>query len=102
MKTAVLILLASAATFAKDIPAWVRDIAAQPVKSEYPTKVTQVALLQEERLAVDADGKRVMTERRVLKILRSNSHAPSAVREYNIKAGRIRDFRAWLLLPSGK
>jgi transglutaminase-like putative cysteine protease len=102
MKTALLLLFASTAAFAKDIPAWVRDIGAQPVKSDYPVKVTRVELLQEERLAVDPDGKRVMTERRVIKILRTSPHAPVAFREYNTKAGRIRDFRAWLLLPSGK
>ena len=102
MKTALLFLLACAAVSAKDIPAWVRDIGAQPLKSDYPAKVTMVELLQEERLAVDTDGRRVMTERRVVKILRSSPHAPAAVREYNTKAGRIRDFRAWLLLPSGK
>jgi hypothetical protein len=102
MKTALLLLVACAAVSAKDIPAWVREIGAQTVKSDYPAKVTQVELLQEERLAVDPDGKRTMTERRVIKILRSSPHAPVAFREYNTKAGRIRDFRAWLLLPSGK
>lgn len=102
MKTALLLLLAAGSSVAKDIPAWVRDIGAQQVKAEYPAKVTRVALLQEERLAVDPDGKRSMTERRVIKILKASQHAPVAVREYNTKAGRIRDFRAWLLLPSGK
>src|ERR1017187_673627 len=57
---------------------------------------------QEERLGVDPDGKRTMTERRATKIVQSGRHAPIAWREYNTKAGRIRDFRAWLLLPSGK
>jgi hypothetical protein len=102
MKTALLLLLANAVMSAKDIPAWVREAGQQPVKSDYPAKVTRVALLQEERLAVDADGKRVMTERRATRILRSSPRAPIAWREYNTKAGRIRDFRAWLLLPSGK
>ncbi|MGD0299959.1 MAG: DUF3857 domain-containing protein [Bryobacteraceae bacterium] len=110
MKTALQLLLANALIVgtvfaggsAKDIPAWVREAAAQPVKSDYPAKVTKVSILQEERLAVDPDGKRVMTERSATRILRASPRAPVALREYNTKAGRIRDFRAWLLLPSGK
>jgi uncharacterized protein DUF3857/transglutaminase superfamily protein len=102
MKKALLILIAASGVSAKDIPAWVREAGQQAVKSDYPAKVTRVALLQEEHLAVDVDGKRVMTERRAIKILRISPRAPVAWREYNTKAGRIRDFRAWLLLPSGK
>jgi hypothetical protein len=105
MKTALVLLLVSATVFgAKDapVPDWVREATAQTVKSDYPAKVTSVELLQEERLAVDPDGKRVMTERRVTKLLRTSKRAPVAWREYNTKAGRIRDIHAWLLLPSGK
>jgi len=87
---------------AKDVPDWLHDAGRQPVKSDYPPKVATVVLFQEERLGVDPDGKRTMTERRATKILQSGRHAPAAFREYNTKAGRIRDFRAWLLLPSGK
>ena len=102
MKTALLFLLACAAVPQKTFPRGCAISVHSLVKSDYPAKVTMVELLQEERLAVDTDGKRVMTERRVVKILRSSPHAPAAFREYNTKAGRIRDFRAWLLLPSGK
>jgi len=102
MKPALLIFLACAPVLAKDIPDWVREAARQAVKSDYPPKVATVVLLREERLGVDPDGKRTMTERRATKIVQSGRHAPIAWREYNTKAGRIRDFRAWLLLPSGK
>ncbi len=102
MKRALVFLLAAALLSAKDIPDWVRDAAAQAVKSAYPPKVSAVVLLEEERLAVDPDGKRTMTERRATRIVQSGRRAPVAWREYNTKAGRIRDFRAWLLLPSGK
>lgn len=102
MKPALLLLLACARVFAKDVPDWVQDAARQTVKSDYPSKVTALVLLQEERLRVDSDGKRTMTERRATRILQPGRHAPIAWREYNTKAGRIRDFRAWLLLPSGK
>src|SRR5882724_1390388 len=102
MKTALLLLLAHGLITAKDIPAWVRQAGQQQTKSDYPAKVTTLTLLREERLSVDPDGKRVMTERRATKILRSSPRAPIAWREYNTKAGKIRDFHAWLLLPSGK
>ncbi len=104
MRAAVFLMLASSLALAKDagVPDWMRETARQTVKADYPAKVTTVVLLQEERLSVDPDGKRVMTERRVTKILQTGRHAPVAFREYNTKAGRIRDFRAWLLAPSGK
>jgi transglutaminase-like putative cysteine protease len=102
MKAELVLLLAGGLAWSKDIPDWVHEAGRQPLKSEYPVKVSAVVLFQEEHLGVDSDGRRTMTERRATKILQTGRHAPAAWREYNTKAGRIRDFRAWLLLPSGK
>jgi hypothetical protein len=104
MKAAVILLAGCVVLSAKDVavPDWVRTAAQQPVKADYPPKVNNVVLFQEERLSVDQEGKRVITERRVTKILRISRRPLVAWREYNTKAGRIRDIHAWLLLPSGK
>ncbi|MFN7993455.1 MAG: DUF3857 domain-containing protein [Bryobacteraceae bacterium] len=102
MKAALCLLLTPLLLAAKDLPQWVREADGQNGKAQYPPKVAVLVLLKEERLAVDPDGKRVMTERRAVRILQAGRRSPVALREYNTKAGHIRDFRAWLLLPNGK
>ena len=48
------------------------------------------------------DGRRVMRERKAIKVLQRSSDTPVATRVYNVKSGKIRDFQAWLVAPSGK
>ncbi len=103
MRTVVAIMLAGSALLAKDAaPQWVREAANTAVKPDYPAKVSNVVLLNEEHLTVTPDGKWITTERGVIKILQAGRRTPEAWKDYNTKTGRIRDFRAWLLLPSGK
>jgi hypothetical protein len=87
---------------AKDVPPWVRDASAMAPKQEFPAKVASVVLFREEHLTVSADGKWATTEHAVIKILQNGRKRISAWRPYNTKTGRIRDFRGWLILPSGK
>lgn len=97
------LMIAGGAAFAKDAtPPWVHDAAAITPKAEFPSKVTSVVLLHEEHLTVGPDGKWFTTERGAIKILQTGRHNISAWRAYNTKTGRIRDFRGWLVLPSGK
>lgn len=100
MKLAWVLLAAVSLHAAEEMPDWARQAGAQPVPS-YPAKVYAAVLLHEENTAVDADGRRVMRERGVLKILQKSSDSITAYRSYNTKAGRIRDFRAWLQAPGG-
>lgn len=86
---------------ADEIPSWVNEAAAMKAP-EYPAKVAVVSLLQEEHLTVEPDGKRVMRERGVLRIVQPGRHMLSAVRYFNTKSGKIRDFRGWLLPPQEK
>jgi Domain of Unknown Function with PDB structure (DUF3857)/Transglutaminase-like superfamily len=95
-----LALLSTALWAADDVPDWVRQAAAQSAPA-YSAKVTTVDLLREETVAVDADGKQVMRERRVTKVLQKSSEPMVAFRSYDTKTGRIRDFRAWLLPATG-
>jgi transglutaminase-like putative cysteine protease len=102
MRPALLVLFAAGTcAAAKDFPAWVRDAARQPT-SAYPPKVAAEVLLSEERLTVSPDGKRIMTERGAVRVLQTSKDAPHALRTYNTKSGRIRDFRAWIVGPSGQ
>src|SRR5579872_3263229 len=97
----VLILGVPLAHAANDVPDWVRQVVSGAVPT-YPVKVTAAVLLQEEAVTVDADGRRVMRERGVIKILQPGGDRISASRTYNSKNGRIRDFQGWILPPAGK
>ena len=104
MKRALFFLLAAGpALLAREsAPAWVHDAAAIAPAAEYPAKVASVVLFHEEHLTVAPDGKWSTTERGAIKILQAGQHHISAWRAYDTKTGRIRDFRGWLILPSGK
>ena len=64
--------------------------------------MTAVVVFHEESLTIEPDGRRTMRERQAVEILQRSSDNPIATRTYNVKSGRIRDFQAWLLLPTGK
>jgi hypothetical protein len=86
---------------ADDLPAWAQQEVGRAVPA-FPASVTSVVLFQEEAVAVDADGRRVMRERGAIRILQSGGQPIEAVRTYNTKNGRIRDFQGWLVPPTGK
>ena len=96
-----LLAVHSALLGADEAPDWVRQAAAQQVPT-YPAKVTSVVLLREESVAIDLDGKRVMRERGVVKLLQKSGEGLAAHRYYNTKTGRVRDFQGWLLAPGAK
>ena len=83
-------------------PDWVKQAAAQKVAG-YPAKVTTAVLFQEEAVTVDVDGRRVMRERKAVKILQpGGGQGLAGARYYNSKSGRIRDVQGWLIPPNGK
>src|SRR2546426_8483145 len=97
----LIVIAAGAARAANDVPDWVKDAAARKAP-DFPARVTGVVLFQEEFVSVDADGRRVMRERGVVRVLQPGGETISATRTYNNKSGRIRDFQGWLIPPSGK
>lgn len=101
MRFAILLALAGGFLQAQDVPPWVREAAAMQPPS-YPLKVSAVELLREERLTVDETGKRTMRERGAIRIVQPGRTSISAYRAYNTKSGKIRDFRGWLVSPSGQ
>jgi transglutaminase-like putative cysteine protease len=97
----ILLFTAGACSAAKDFPAWIHEAARRPAAT-YPAKVTAEVLVSEEHLTVAPDGKRSMTQREAIRILQTSKNVLAALRTYNTKSGRIRDFRAWILSPSGQ
>jgi transglutaminase-like putative cysteine protease len=99
MKLLLPLLFAGLAA-AQEVPQWVRLEAARQAPT-YPAKVSSVVLLHEEQLTVAAEGHWAIRERGVIRILQPSQDRLQAARSYDSKAGRIRDFRAWLLRPGG-
>ena len=100
MKLLRLALLAGS-VLADDAPDWAREAASRP-SPQYPAKLSAVVLLQEEHLTVDSEGRRLMRERGVIRILQQGREKVTAFRPYNTRSGKIRDFQGWLISPQGK
>ena len=105
MKTALLALLISLTPFARaadDAPAWLRRVAAiQPPK--YPAKVGAVVLLDEEEVRVEDGGRVTTSSRYAVRILNRDGRASAFGRTtYTTGTSKVRDFRAWLIRPSGE
>jgi len=101
MKAIFLILFATALMAGDDVPAWVREAAAQQPPA-YPAKVASVTLLDDESLTIQTDGRQISHERGAVKMLQHTREVPSAECYYNPKSGKVREFQAWLLPPTGK
>ena len=82
-------------------PEWARQLAAQAVPA-FPARTTRVVLLREENVTVEAGGRHIMRERGAIRSLRNGAENMRAFRSYNAKTGKIRDFQAWMIPPSGK
>ena len=98
-----LMLLCATACFAEDqAPQWLIDAAAKPVP-KYTGNVPAVVLIDEADVSLGATGSRVTTTHHAEKILsREGKENAVAEVEYNPKAGKILEFQAWLITPSGK
>ncbi len=95
------ILALPLAASSNDVPDWLSEAAARAVPA-YPEKTATVALLREETMTVEPEGRQTMVERGAVKILQRTRQSPTAYRTYNMKSGRIPEFQGWLLPASGK
>src|SRR3954454_11409440 len=82
-------------------PAWVLQVAGTPVPAN-SSDSGFIVLLRQEDVRVDADGRRTMVERGVIRVLSVKKAAPVVGRTYNVKTGKIREFNAWILPAEGK
>lgn len=101
--TLCLMLLAGYAHAATgdELPDWARQAIAAPIPA-YPPKAAAVILFAEEHVTVEADGRRTMRERAVVRWLASGRSTIQAFRSYSPKSGRIREFRAWTITAAGR
>jgi hypothetical protein len=89
------------AAAADDVPPWLKDAAAASLPS-YPAKVLTVVLLNEEHTTAAENGKLSTTTRTAMKILQRQGGDITFSEQYDSVSGRVKDFRAWMIAPSGK
>ncbi|MEO8028244.1 MAG: DUF3857 domain-containing protein [Bryobacteraceae bacterium] len=102
--TAVAAMLIASAVFlcaAEDAPSWVREAAAATLPA-YPAKVNSVVLFTEEKTIVDDSGRFLTTTRSAAKVLTKQGTNIQFFDQYDTDGGKVREFRAWLIPPSGK
>jgi len=100
-KIAAALLLASALWAADDTPAWVKDAAAATLP-QYGPKVNTVVLLNEEHTSVADSGHLTTVTRTAIKILNRAGSGAAFFEQYDTAGDKVRDFRAWMIPPSGK
>lgn len=107
--TCLLFLLAAGPTAAArtpaagdEVPAWLKQAAAASVPA-YGGKVPAVVLHRERAMNVGEDGRIVTTTTYAVRVLTREGRGEARAREmYTTDTGKVREFRAWLLRPSGQ
>src|SRR5215467_6452125 len=99
----VLIALSLAYTVyaADDTPGWLKDLAGASLQ-EYGARVNTVILFNEEHTTMNDSGRLTTTTRTAMKILTRQGAEPIFFDEYDTASGKVRDFRAWMVAPTGK
>ena len=103
LKRLPLLISSTVLCFAADeAPGWLKDLASASTPA-YGPKVPAVVLLNEERMSVDDSGKLMIVTRYAVKVLTNEGRKEArASRIYTADTGKIRDFKAWTIAPSGK
>jgi hypothetical protein len=86
---------------ADDTPAWLKDLTGASLP-QYEAKVNAVVLFNEEHTTVGDGGKLTTTTRSALKILTRQGAEPVFFDQYDTASGKVREFRAWMIAPSGR
>jgi hypothetical protein len=97
----LLLLAASAAVAADDVPAWLKDLTSFKPPA-YDRKITAVVLLNEEQDAVSQNGRVTTTTRTAIFYLTRVGADIRFSDQYDSSSGKVRDFRAWTIAPTGK
>lgn len=86
---------------ADEAPPWLKELT-RVTLPQYPPKVNSVVLLNEEQTVAAEGGKLITTTRTAVKILSATGSDVMYYDEYDTSSGKVRDFRAWMIAPSGK
>jgi hypothetical protein len=97
----ILLSASSTLAFGDDAPGWLRQAASLPVPV-YDKKVTTVVLVDNSTMTVGEDGQVTTVATYAIRILNREGR-DEAVAEvgYETDTGKVKDFRAWLIRPSG-
>lgn len=101
MAIAVALALPLCGWAADDTPAWLKELSAVTLP-QYSAKVNSVVLLNEEHTTVADNGKLSTTTRTAMKILNRQGGDILYYEQYDTASGKVRDFKAWMVAPSGK
>jgi len=94
-------LFAIPAHAADDTPPWLKELTGITLP-EYPAKVNSVVLLNEEHHTAAENGRLVSNTRTAIKVLTRQGRDVLFFDEYDTRSGKVRDFRAWMIAPTGK
>src|ERR1700682_2858576 len=84
-----------------DVPGWFREFASTKTPS-YSAKVSAVVILRERRVTGGEGGGATTIEREVIKVInREGRHEAVGATHYYTGTGKVRDFHAWMMSPSG-
>lgn len=86
---------------ADDTPGWLKELVSVNLQ-EYPAKVNRVILLNDEHTTAADSGKLTTTTHTAIKILNRQGADVVLFDQYDSGGGKVRDFRAWMVAPSGK
>jgi hypothetical protein len=86
---------------ADDTPSWLKDLTGVTLL-QYPAKVNRVVLFNEEQTTVADNGRLTTTTRTAIKILNRQGGEVVFFDSYDAPSSKVRDFRAWMIAPSGK
>jgi hypothetical protein len=98
----LLLSAASAPVFADDPPNWLRQAVTIPVPT-FDKKVSAVVLVDDSAITVGEDGQLMTVSTYAVRILnRDGRDEAVAAVGYETDMGKVRDFHAWLIRPSGQ
>jgi hypothetical protein len=91
----------STAMAADDTPGWLKELTSVTLP-QYPAKVNSVVLLDEEHTSAADTGRLTTVTRRAVKVLTKQGTDVIFLDNYDSRSGKVRDFKAWMISPSGK
>src|SRR5215471_857110 len=97
----LLLFALAAARAADDTPAWLKELSNASLP-QYPAKVNAVVLLNEEHTTAAEGGRLTTVTRTAIKVLTRQGTDIRFFDQYDTRSGKVRDFRAWMIAPSGK
>src|SRR5215471_13647786 len=97
----LLLFALAAARAADDTPAWLKELSNASLP-QYPAKVNAVVLLNEEHTTAAEGGRLTTVTRTAIKVLTRQGTDVRFFDQYDTRSGKVRDFRAWMIAPSGK